>query len=114
MRTIVQVIKVSVLAVMLASCGDRELDPVELRLADLVRFAEGYKGKLVATSGVVRSHPDPEHYWIEDEELNRIELRPKTAAAPLAGKSVRVVGRFRYPPQQGRSIEIDRVEVVTD
>ena len=113
-RRAAPLISALLLAVAVVACSGEDADPVALRLADLVRFADGYDGKRIATTGVVRSHPDPEHYWIEDGELNRVEVRPASAVSALFGKSVRVVGRFRYSLEQGRSIEAESVEAIAE
>ncbi|PWG61913.1 hypothetical protein DEM34_14410 [Spiribacter halobius] len=51
------------------------------------------------------------HYWIEDEDLNRVEIRPGERIAPYVGDRVRVTGRFSYAPDAGRVIEADAVAV---
>ncbi len=105
---------ISVLAVCLlviAGCGG-EPTPTQLELVDLARFAEQYEGERISTTGHVRSHPDPEHYWIEDDDLNRVAVHPVSAVRSLVGERVRVVGRFRYARETGRAIEADDVEVL--
>lgn len=94
----------------LAGCG-REAEPTRLELADLARFTEQYDGEKVSTTGHVRSHPDPEHYWLEDDELNRVAVHPDSAVKKLVGERVRVLGVFRYSREKGRSIEAEAVEV---
>lgn len=99
-------------ALLLVACGEAEPERVELQLEDLVRFAEGYDGKRVTTTGVVRSFADPEHYWIEDERLNRVELRPESEAASLVGKTVLITGRFHRSADGVRFIRVESVRVV--
>ena len=101
-------------ALMLAACGEADPEPVELQLEDLVRFAGSYDGKRVATTGVVRSFTDPEHYWIEDARMNRVALRPKSEAASLVGKTVRIAGRFHRSPEGVRFIRVDSTHVVAE
>lgn len=100
-----------VFLLVLAGCGG-EPTPTRLELADLARFTEQYNGERVSTTGHVRSHPDPEHYWLEDEDLNRVAVHPDRAVKALVGARVRVVGRFRYSQEQGRAIEADEVEAL--
>lgn len=114
MRSAARLALVLLAAAVVAACSGEDGEPVELRLADLVRFADGYDGDRIATTGVVRSHPEPEHFWIEDDALNRVEVRPASAVSALLGESVRVVGRFRYSPEQGRSIEADSVQAIAE
>lgn len=101
-----------VAALALGSCGSDAGGPMQLQLADLVRFAEQYEGKRVQTTGTVRSHPDPEHYWIEDDDLNRVSVEPQSAIASHVGERVRVTGRFRFSREEGRAIEAAEVRVV--
>lgn len=95
----------------LAGCGGENV-PTRLELADLARFTDQYDGERVSTTGHVRSHPDPEHYWLEDDDLNRVAVHPDSAVKALVGERVRVVGRFRYARDKGRAIEADDVEVL--
>jgi len=94
------------------ACGDGESPVAKLRLEDLVRFAGRYDGERVTSAGIVRSHSDPEHYWIEDDELHRVEVRPPSAVAAHLGERVRIVGRFYYSRKQGRTIEVERIAVL--
>lgn len=114
MRAVVRALAALVSVVSVISCSGQEPGPTELCLADLVRFAEGYNGERIATTGSVRSHSDPEHYWIEDTQLNRVEVRPQYAVSSLAGESVRIVGRFRHPLEQGRSMEAESTKLIAD
>lgn len=100
------------LALAVSACGEADSATAELRLADLVRFQDRYDGDTVATSGVVHMFDDPEHYWIEDDELNRIRIVPHDAVSELVGERVRVDGRFEYDPSQGRVIHAQGVRVV--
>lgn len=101
----------AVCLLLIAGCGG-EPTPTQLELVDLARFTEQYDGERVSTTGHVRSHPDPEHYWLEDDDLNRVAVHPDSAVKSLVGKRVRVVGRFRYARDAGRAIEADEVEVL--
>lgn len=94
------------------SCGGDGPRPTELRLAELVRFADRYDGEVVVTTGIVRMFNQPEHYWIQDEELNRVRIRPQSAVSEFRGEWIRVVGRFEYDPSTGRVIEARDVTLV--
>ncbi|MGM0638673.1 MAG: hypothetical protein ACQET4_10370, partial [Pseudomonadota bacterium] len=74
--------------------------------------AEAHDGSRVATEGVVRHFDDPLHYWIEDEDLNRVELFPHETIAPHLGERVRVEGQFAFSPEAGRRLTLDSVDVL--
>ncbi|MCC4309063.1 MAG: hypothetical protein ABGX87_14375 [Alcanivorax sp.] len=89
----------------LAGCDYRDA-PEGAPLRALAAEPESYQGSLVATSGVVRGFDDPEHYWIEDEALNRVALAPMETARDHLGQRVQVVGTFHYEAGRGRWLEI--------
>lgn len=98
------------------ACAD-ESAPATVTLAELVAGQEDYGGRLVETRGVVRRFGEAEdattlHYVVEDEMANRVALRPNDVAERYAGEDVVVVGSFRYREQEGRSIEIERIEAL--
>jgi hypothetical protein len=66
----------------------------------------------VIAEGTVRSYDEPLHYWIEDAELNRVELEPHDEVEELLGHDIRVTGTFTFDPERGRLITIDDLEVV--
>jgi hypothetical protein len=84
----------------------------EVRLQDLVRFADRYDGELVSSAGVVHRIEEPEHYWIEDGDRNRVRIEPHAAVSGHVGDRVRVVGRFHYAQQSGRRLEASEVRVL--
>ena len=98
------------LAVMLllAGCDYRDA-PQGAPLRALAAEPESYQGSLVATSGVVRGFDDPEHYWIEDDDLNRVALKPVENVEAHLGKRVRVTGVFHYQENAGREIELESI-----
>jgi len=98
------------LATATGACSDGRDSADAVTLANLVRFAERYDGQRVATSGRVRTHPEPRHYWIEDDELNRVAVEPAAAVADRVGKRVRIEGVFHYSSDKGRfiNVEVDR------
>lgn len=101
----------AMLAFALAGCGG---DPrtSEVTLAVLAGNAESHDGSRVATEGVVRHFDDPLHYWIEDEDLNRVELFPHETIAPYLGERVRVEGQFAFSREEGRRLTLDSVDVL--
>lgn len=104
-------LSVFVLTLAMAGCGDANPTATELRLADLVQFQDRYNGDLVTTTGEVQMFAEPEHYWIEDDALNRIRIVPQDAVSELVGERVRVRGRFEYDSETGRVIDAQAVEV---
>lgn len=94
-----------VLTALLAGCGGERVSPVTLE--QLAASAPAFNGELVETEGVVNRFDDPEHYWLEDDAINRVAVTPGSAVRDHLGESLRVVGRFSYHPEEGRRIEID-------
>ncbi len=92
-------------ALLLAGCGGDRVAPATL--AQLAGAADAFDGELVETEGVVHRFDDPEHYWLEDDAINRVAVIPGEAVAGHLGERLRVVGRFTYHPERGRRIEID-------
>jgi hypothetical protein len=80
-----------------------------LSLSLLLMQQEIYQGQRVHSSGVVRGFADPEHYWIEDNQLRRVAIEPSSQALPWLGQVVEVFGRFQFYPEQGRLIELDTI-----
>lgn len=96
-------------AVLLAGCGKEER-LAEVPLPVLANNPAAHDERRVATRGVVRRFEDPRHYWIEDEDLHRVELFPHERIATYLGEAVRVEGRFRFSPTEGRRLMLERVE----
>ncbi|MBE0509123.1 MAG: DUF4105 domain-containing protein [Gammaproteobacteria bacterium] len=80
-----------------------------LSLSLLLLQQDMYQGQWVHSSGVVRGFADPEHYWIEDNQLRRVAIEPSALALPWLGQVVEVFGRFQFYPEQGRLIELDAI-----
>ncbi len=93
--------------VLLGACGDDRVAPVTL--AQLVAAAPSFDGERVETEGVLNRFADPEHYWLEDEDRNRVAVLPGELVEHHRGEKLRVVGRFSYHPDAGRRIELDAV-----
>ncbi|WP_018865157.1 MULTISPECIES: hypothetical protein [Thioalkalivibrio] len=93
----------------LAACGGGERVS-EVTLAQLAGAAADFDGEIVQTEGVVKrfdEDPDRLHYWLEDEDVNRVAVEPHEEVSDQLGEHIRVVGRFSYHPEEGRLIEID-------
>lgn len=101
-----------VAALVLTACGLVTTGPRAVTLAELATEQDRYDGTVVRTEGVVRSFDDPLHYWIEDEDVNRVELVPHEEVAPLLSEKVRVVGEFTFDQDQGRLITVDEIEPI--
>ena len=89
----------------LAACGS----DAEVSLQVLADYQDGYDGRTVVTEGTVRTFDDPRHYWIEDDDLNRVAISPDDAVADKVGEQVRVRGLFSASPDAGRSIAVEEV-----
>ena len=89
----------------LAACSNREA--VEVPLDQLVAQQAAWDGRTVVAVGTLRSHPDPEHYWIEDDRYNRVELAWTDDLAPYLGRRLAVRGLFHYDPDEGRRIDVE-------
>lgn len=99
---------------LLGACGGVGTGPNEVTLEELTVEQESYDGQLVTARGVVRTFDDPRHYWIEDVDLNRVEIVPQEEISPYLGEEVRVVGRFTFRNDEGRRITVEEVEVVAE
>ena len=102
------------LAVMalLAGCGSDADTPREATLAVLVANSSAYDQQDVLTMGRVRSFDEPLHYWIEDVDLNRVEIKPHDLIAPHLGKEVEVKGHFSFSQEAGRLLQVESVSPV--
>lgn len=100
---------VAVVALLAAACGG---GIAEVTLAELTTDQEGYDGRFVRVEGIVRAFEDPPHAWIEDAELNRVELQPLGSVEPHVGERIRVEGRFTFRDDEGRRIVVEDLEVL--
>lgn len=60
----------------------------------------------------MRTFDDPRHFWIEDADLNRVELWPSGSVEPRLGERIQVEGRFTFRDGEGRRITVEDVEVL--
>ncbi|MBS9402225.1 glucose-inhibited division protein B [Halomonas sp. TRM85114] len=95
--------------VLLMGCGG-EAPVTEVPLSVLANNPAAHDDSRVATRGVVRHFEDPLHYWIEDEDLNRVEIFPHERIATHLGEAVWVEGHFRFSPREGRRLTLESVE----
>jgi len=79
--------------------------PLEL----LVIQEEAHHGRVVTTTGTVRTFEQPRHYWVEDAALNRVAIEPDARVSDYVGREVTVSGRFTASRQAGRLIEAETV-----
>jgi hypothetical protein len=100
------------LVLLLGACSGGDEPPATVPLAVLADFASHWDGRRVIVQGVVHGLSDPEHYWIEDDHLNRVAVEPDEQAEPLVGRRVRVTGRFRYSTREGRSLQAEAIQVI--
>lgn len=101
------------LASSLAAC-DRSTAPVELSLAELAANPAAYNGRVVRTRGTVRGFDDPRHYWLEDDNMNRVGLIPEDRVAPHLGRQITVLGQFSYARDRGRRLRVGTIEAYHD
>ncbi|MCD6005271.1 hypothetical protein ACM25P_11425 [Vreelandella alkaliphila] len=83
---------------------------VTVPLPMLVNNPAAFDDRQIVTQGVVRHFNDPLHYWIEDEQLNRVEIFPHQEIAPYLDESVEVEGQFHFSPNEGRRLTLTRVD----
>ena len=95
-------------AALLAGCSDTIED---IPLATLVEHQAEYDGRTLTTAGTVRTFDDPLHYWVEDDNLNRVAVEPDEAVADLVGKRVRVTGEFSADRVRGRILQASDITV---
>ena len=104
------IVTLAALPLAFAACGgDDNGEPKDVPLADVVADQDSYNGDTLRLQGTVVGFEEAvEHYVIEDENQNRVELVPTDQAAEYEGQEVSVVGRFTFADDQGRRIEIEK------
>ncbi len=91
-----------------SACTDHGV--ADVTLAQLAAQQEDYAGRHVVTTGTLRSHPDPLHYWIEDENYHRVEIDYAGDLAGRDGEQLTVRGVFRYEKDTGRSLKVITID----
>lgn len=102
-----------VLVMLLGGCNNGDASPREVTLAVLAANSSAHDGHRVATQGRVQTFETPRHYWIEDIDLNRVEITPHALIAPYVGKRIRVVGDFTYSREDGRMLRLEGAESIS-
>ncbi|SDU04914.1 hypothetical protein [Halopseudomonas salegens] len=98
---------------MLVACTETaNNEPITVDLPHLVAEHQAYDGRLVTVSGRVAGFDDPEHYWLEDDEYNRVGLLPDDLISDRVGQRVQVTGRFSTSRDQGRRIQLSAVQAL--
>lgn len=95
-------------AALLTACGGSS---GEVTLEELVNHHGAFEGEVVVTRGTVQTVEEPRHYWLEDDEVNRVGLQPDERVSRLVGEDVIVRGRFSYSRDEGRWIRVDEVTI---
>jgi len=96
-----------ILLCLIACTGD---SIANVTLAQLAAQQDDYAGRQVIVGGTLRSHPDPLHYWIEDDEYHRVELTYPGDLKRHEGEYLTVRGLFSYHADRGRSIRVIALE----
>lgn len=109
MATLSRILSI-VIVTLLSGCG--ETKPVETSLAALAESQVHFNGRLVRVSGTLRTFDEPRHYWIENEDLDRVALEGRDDLAARVGQDVEVVGTFKYSRNTGRKIEVRQLTQV--
>ncbi len=94
---------------LLGACSDTTTD---VPLAALVEQQAEYNGQTLSTTGTVRTFDVPRHYWIEDDDLNRVAIEPDEAVSDYVGERIRVTGDYRADRKTGRVLEAAEVTVL--
>lgn len=100
-------------AALLAAVACGPSGPARVTLAELADRQEEFDGREVIAEGVVRTFDDPKHWWIEDAEVNRVELVGRDGLDELVGSRVRVQGTFTFRDDEGRRIVVEQLEVLS-
>ena len=101
-----------VAAGLLFGCGDSE--PTRTSLSALTAAQLDFNGRSVRVSGTLRTFDAPRHYWIENENLDRVALIGPDELAPLVGQTIEVSGLFVYDPNAGRRIEVEQISTAPE
>lgn len=110
-RAISSTLPAIIAVALLGACSETTKD---VPLATLVAQQAEYDGQTLSTTGVVRTFDEPLHYWIEDDNLNRVAIEPNEAVSGLVGERVRVTGDYRADYVTGRVLEAAEVAVLKD
>jgi hypothetical protein len=100
---------------LLGRSGDERKAAVAATVAELTTNQGAYDGRRVETVGIVRRFGAAEgatrlHYVVEDQQQNRVAIVPNDVAERYTSQEVSVVGSFRFTEQEGRRLEIERID----
>lgn len=99
---------VLMITAVLYGCGDPA--PVRTTLSALKAAQLDFHGQHVLVSGTLRTFDSPRHYWIENENRDRVAVVTGDDLAALVGQTVEVSGTFVYDPNAGRRIEVVKLQ----
>lgn len=99
------------MAALLGACSETIR---EIPLATLVEQQADYDGQTLTTTGTVRTFDEPRHYWVEDDNFNRVAIEPDEAVSELVGERVRVTGEFSADRVRGRILVASEVAVIVE
>ncbi|BBB29906.1 hypothetical protein [Neptunomonas japonica] len=108
MKPINALLAVLIAALVLVGCDSTE-EPKQVSLAMLTESAASFDNSQIITRGIVRSFEAPLHYWIEDEDLNRVEIFPQERVALFLGEMVLIEGHFRFSATEGRRLTLTKI-----
>lgn len=97
-------------ALALMACGNDPGTAAEVALAEIASRQQVYDGRTLRVRGTVRGFHDPRHYWLEDDDRNRVGLEPEELIAPHLGREVTIVGRYSFAHDRGRRITITSID----
>ncbi len=89
---------------------DKTENVSQVTLSMLTQNAARFDDREILTQGVVNRFEDPLHYWIEDSNLNRVEILPHKKAAAYLGQAVVVKGHFRFSATEGRLLTLTEIK----
>ncbi|WP_293268454.1 hypothetical protein [Neptunomonas sp.] len=108
LRALQSLVAVLLATLVLVGCSDMA-KPKQVSLAMLAERAASFDNSQVITRGIVRRFEAPLHYWIEDEDLNRVEVFPQERVALFLGETVFVEGHFRFSETEGRRLTLSKI-----
>lgn len=110
LKPISSLLPVLLTTLVLVGCDNVE-QPQQVSLAMLTQSsAASFDNTEVITRGIVRHLEAPLHYWIEDEDLNRVEVFPHERVALFLGETVLVEGHFRFSYTEGRRLMLTKIK----
>ena len=106
----ISIMAATLLAGLVIGACDENEKAIEVSLDLLSNSPANYNGRQVLTRGKVQRFEDPLHYWIEDEDLHRVEIFPQVKVAPYLGETVVVRGQFSFESTAGRRLTLTDIK----